>query len=77
MSCCKGEMGHKRIDISHMSHADNMGGHKRIHFLYMSHKGKWRGQPALVQLVPDTINFVSFRRRRRKRSKPIRQSVDW
>lgn len=70
-------MGHKRIDISHMSHADNMGGHKRIHFLYMSHKGKWRGQPALVQLVPDTINFVSFRRRRRKRSKPIRQSVDW
>lgn len=32
---------------------------------------------ALVQLVPDTINFVSFRRRRRKRSKPIRQSVDW
>lgn len=49
-------MGHKRIDISHMSHADNMGGHKRIHFLYMSHKSKWRGQPALVQLVPDTIN---------------------
>ena len=60
MSCCKGEMGHKRIDISHMSHADNMGGHKRIHFLYMSHKSKWRGQPALVQLVPDTINFPIF-----------------
>ena len=54
-------MGHKRIDISHMSHADNMGGHKRIHFLYMSHKSKWRGQPALVQLVPDTnvVNLMS------------------
>lgn len=35
------------------------------------------GVIAIVQLVPDTINFVSFRRRRRKRSKPIRQSVDW
>ena len=36
-------MGHKRIDISHMSHANNVMGYKRIDISHMSHADNMMG----------------------------------